>query len=372
MASDPGELNRRAARVRSTVTLSAVIGRDVKLTKAGNEHVGLCPFHADRTTGSFSVNDRLGIYKCFSCQAGGDVFKYLVERKGQTFMEALRELEANSGIDFTDARAKAEWDRQAERKARQEAAEAEKKRLNAWGLWFNAHPIEGTPAEAYLRGRGIDFARLGGYPRALRFRMDCWNSEQRKPLPAMVSAMILDGKHVATHRTYLEYRGGRWGKAAIDQPKMTLGKFTGGHIPLNKGKCGRMPLHKVPAGTIVDISEGIEDGLTVAMFDTGARLVAAATLGNVGAIVLPDAVSGVTLIQQNDDDYRALAARLARAKGDEAAALHHEKAAAEIDRVKNATIATHQAAGRAVDSIWPGRTFKDFNDELRGVRMEGA
>lgn len=371
MAVDTAQLRSRAERVRSTVLLSSVIGRDVKLIKTGNEHVGLCPFHADRSAGSFSVNDRLGIYKCFSCQAGGDVFTYLAARKSQTFMEALRDLEANSGIDFSDAKAKVEWDRQAERRAREEAAEAEKKRLNAWGLWFNAHPLEGSPAEQYLRGRGIDFGKLGGFPRALRFRMDCWNSERRKPLPAMVSAMILDGKHVATHRTYLEYRAGRWVKAALEQPKMTLGKFMGGHIPLNKGRCGRMPLHKVPAGTMVDISEGIEDGLTVAMFDAGARVVAAATLGNVGAIVLPPAVSGVTLIQQNDDEYRALAARLARKAGDDAGALHHEKAAADIDKVKNANIATHQAAGRVVDSIWPGPAFKDFNDELRGVRMEG-
>jgi hypothetical protein len=54
--------------------------------------------------------------------------------------------------------------------------EAEGKRKSAWAMWCGAVPIAGTPAEAYLRGRGIDFDRLGRIPGSLRFMPDCWCS----------------------------------------------------------------------------------------------------------------------------------------------------------------------------------------------------
>ena len=58
--------------IRSAVAISEVIGRYVELRKAGAEFKGLCPFHEERTP-SFSVNDAKGIFRCFGCNAGGDV-----------------------------------------------------------------------------------------------------------------------------------------------------------------------------------------------------------------------------------------------------------------------------------------------------------
>jgi hypothetical protein len=83
------------------------------------------------------------------------------------------------------------WDKPRPRQARQGAArqrardaapleaariEAAGKRKSAWAMWCGAVPIAGTPAEAYLRGRGIDFDRLGRIPGSLRFLPDCWCS----------------------------------------------------------------------------------------------------------------------------------------------------------------------------------------------------
>lgn len=349
MAVDPEALRRRADAVRSRIALSSIIGRTVTLVKRGHEHVGLCPFHADTKIGSFSVNDAKGIYKCFACEAHGDHFSFLEARAGLSFMQALKDLEAGAGIDFTDPKANAEYERQREKRERAAAADAERRRRNAVGLWQHAAPMKGTPAQNYLEGRGIDFAALGRLPGAIRYRHDCWNSELRRAIPAMVSQMtLLDGTHVATHRTYLEYQRGRWVKAPLDMPKMTLGNFAGAHIALNKGDAGRMPLRDVPQGTVPHISEGIEDGLTIAMADPTLRVIAAATLGNIGGLELPEAVSEVILIGQ------------------------HDKPGSAADDALERQIARHQDAGRQVLCMWPEPGFKDFNDQLRGVRMDGA
>ena len=59
-------------------TLSALVGRSVKLTKAGREWKACCPFHNEKTP-SFYVNDEKGFYHCFGCQAHGDAIRWLTD-----------------------------------------------------------------------------------------------------------------------------------------------------------------------------------------------------------------------------------------------------------------------------------------------------
>lgn len=346
--ADLAALRDRAEAVRALVKLSDVIGADVKLTKSGAEHDGLCPFHHDRNVGAFKVNDGKGFYKCFSCGASGDVIDYLVDRKGLKFIEALRQLEAERGIDFRDAKQKADFDRHRERREREEAAEADRKRQNAWYLWKHSAPLKGTPAQQYLEGRGIDFERLGKLPGAIRYRHDCSCAEVGRKLPAMVTAMIDgEGRHVATHRTYLEYRDGRWVKARLDAPKKILGSFRAAHIPIHKGAEG-VSLAKAARDPSVRASEGIEDALTIAMADPTRRVIAAASLDNLGGLALPEAITAIELIAQRDPIGSAA----------------DERFQVQIGRL--------QATGRRVSILWPGEGFKDFNDQLLGKRMMGA
>jgi hypothetical protein len=305
-APDFAETRRRADAVRDRFRLSDLIGGDVKLVRRGSEHVGLCPFHADTRAGSFSVNDGKAIYKCFACGAGGDHFDYLKARKGLEFLDALRLLEAESGIDFGDARAKAEYDRRREKREREEADEREQRRRNAEGMWLHAAKLPGTPAQRYLEARGIDFAKLGRFPGALRFRHDATCKEIDRKIPAMLAKMVgADGRHAATHRTYLDRRAdGAWAKAKLARPKMVLGSFAGAHIPLSKGSAG-VPLARVPDGTTIWISEGIEDGLTIAMAYPDRFVVAAATVGNIATIALPPTVRDIVLICQRDAEGSA-------------------------------------------------------------------
>lgn len=77
--------------VKTRVNIVDVIGERVRLKKVGSNYFGLCPFHNEKTP-SFSVNEKLQIFKCFGCGAGGDVFKFLMRTDNLTFYEALKEL----------------------------------------------------------------------------------------------------------------------------------------------------------------------------------------------------------------------------------------------------------------------------------------
>lgn len=72
--------------------LVRVVCEEVQLRKRGNEMVGLCPFHSEKTP-SFSVNPERGLYRCFGCGEAGDVVSYLKNKRGMSFAEAMRYLE---------------------------------------------------------------------------------------------------------------------------------------------------------------------------------------------------------------------------------------------------------------------------------------
>jgi DNA primase len=74
-----------------------VIGEHIKLTKAGKNFKGLCPFHHEKTP-SFSVNQELGLYKCFGCGKSGNSITFLMEYAGETFVDAVRLLATRAGI----------------------------------------------------------------------------------------------------------------------------------------------------------------------------------------------------------------------------------------------------------------------------------
>jgi DNA primase len=83
--------------VRSRVNIADVVGRHVALRPAGQNLKGLCPFHKEKTP-SFTVSPEKGIYYCFGCHKGGDVFNFLMEIEGLTFPESLRQLADEAGV----------------------------------------------------------------------------------------------------------------------------------------------------------------------------------------------------------------------------------------------------------------------------------
>ena len=74
-----------------------VISKTVRLKKAGNSYIGLCPFHSEKTP-SFSVSPRRGIFKCFGCGEGGDVIRFVMKSEGVSFLEAVKKLADSANI----------------------------------------------------------------------------------------------------------------------------------------------------------------------------------------------------------------------------------------------------------------------------------
>jgi DNA primase len=134
--------------IRARTLLSALIGRSVKLTKAGREFKACCPFHNEKTP-SFYVNDDKGFYHCFGCQAHGDAIRFLTDARGLPFMDAVKELAEAAGIEVPapDPRAQAKAERANSLYDVMAAAQA----------WFEEQlaGIEGADARAYLQKRGI-------------------------------------------------------------------------------------------------------------------------------------------------------------------------------------------------------------------------
>lgn len=71
-----------------------VIGTFIPLKKCGSNLVGICPFHGGKTP-SFYVSPQKGIYKCFTCEEGGDVIAFLRKYKHFTFVESINWLAEN-------------------------------------------------------------------------------------------------------------------------------------------------------------------------------------------------------------------------------------------------------------------------------------
>ena len=83
--------------VRSRADIVTLIGQTVTLRRAGSAFVGLCPFHNEKSP-SFNVVPSKQIFHCFGCGAGGDVFKFLQKTRGIGFIDAVKELAAQTGV----------------------------------------------------------------------------------------------------------------------------------------------------------------------------------------------------------------------------------------------------------------------------------
>ena len=134
--------------LRSRTLLSGLIGKTLKITKAGREYKACCPFHNEKTP-SFYVNDDKGFFHCFGCSAHGDAIRWMTDQRGLTFMDAVKELAQAAGMDVPAA------DPRAVEKA--ERGNALYDVMTAAQDWFveQLGRAEGSDARAYLEKRGL-------------------------------------------------------------------------------------------------------------------------------------------------------------------------------------------------------------------------
>ena len=134
--------------LRERADIVELIGSQVRLKRAGRNHLGLCPFHSEKTP-SFSVNAERGFFHCFGCGAGGTVFDFVMRTEGVTFPEAVRLLARRYGVTLPES--DSDGPAAGERDAMLRAAEV--------ASAFFAHVLwktdSGAPAREYLKRRAI-------------------------------------------------------------------------------------------------------------------------------------------------------------------------------------------------------------------------
>lgn len=155
--AEPGSI---AERVKQQADIVRVVGEYVRLKKSGQNFVGLCPFHQEKTP-SFAVHPAKQIYHCFGCGAGGDVFRFVMEMDKIGFPEAVRAVAEKCGIPLPAWRgaggppsAQATEQRRVLLQMQKEAAAFFTRQLDT---------AEGRAARGYLEDRGLAPETIGRF-----------------------------------------------------------------------------------------------------------------------------------------------------------------------------------------------------------------
>ncbi len=136
--------------IRSRNDIVSIIGSYIRLQKKGSNHMGLCPFHNEKTP-SFSVSASKQMYHCFGCGVGGNVFTFIMEYENYTFIEALRFLAERAGIALPEHELSEEQKRQSDLKSRL----LEINKQAAMYYYYQFKNPEGQDAYDYLVKRGL-------------------------------------------------------------------------------------------------------------------------------------------------------------------------------------------------------------------------
>jgi DNA primase len=149
--------------VLERVDLVALVARHVDLKKSGRSFKGRCPFHEEKSA-SFYVTPELKRFKCFGCQAGGDAIAFTQRYLGKSFVDAVRDLAREAGVDLSGAEDPSARERQQLREVTA-LAQAHFQRL----LWDE---VDGRVAREALTARGVseETARAFG----LGWAPDAW------------------------------------------------------------------------------------------------------------------------------------------------------------------------------------------------------
>jgi len=280
--------------IRARTNLPALIGRVVKLKRAGRGYTGLCPFHSEKTP-SFSVYQNG--YHCFGCGAHGDAFAWVQHCTGGTFREAVNTLAEDTGMEmpFPDDDAfelpKSAPPPEVALSEVDDAAAMQRNQDFARRLWSEALPAPGTLVETYLASRCIWMT-----PEAsrLRFHPACPRKGER--LPAMVALMVdpLTFAPVGVHRTFLRRDGS--GKAD-GVAKMMLGKA--GVICFDR---------EDDEGGALGIAEGIETTLSVQQHVARMPMWACGSAGGIESLPHRPTIGLLRIFPDNDESKRGWSA----------------------------------------------------------------
>ena len=299
-ASPPRGIRRpvheRIDAVKQRITITAVVGRVVKLRRTGREYTACCPFHTENTP-SFTVVEDKGFAHCFGCGWHGDIIRFVMEYHSTSFNEALTMLESNASLEASSASTRARSAKPAATNSCIDSASA------ARIIWREAGGAHETPVEAWLKSRGINPAATAALS-VLQFHPRCpinlWPADTdhrriTRTAPAMIAPIIavsgqrgdrkltLQGIHI----TYLSADGRTKADLGQAAARRIWGNLAHGAV-LIPGKPFD-PWDDVPAQIIrhldapgpCAVGEGIESALSFAARLSNPRLICATlSLGN--------------------------------------------------------------------------------------------
>ncbi len=136
----------------SRVDVVEIVGRYVQLKKGGANFMGLCPFHGEKSP-SFSVSPTKQFYHCFGCGKNGNAISFLMDHVGMTFIEAVKDLAQQCGMQVPEDDASPEDRARAQEQRQKQSTLTDV--LEKAGEAYRKHLKDSPRAIAYFKGRGL-------------------------------------------------------------------------------------------------------------------------------------------------------------------------------------------------------------------------
>lgn len=187
-------------QVLDRVSILDVVSPHVRLRRTGRRWIGLCPFHNEKTP-SFSVSPDLGIFKCFGCGRGGDVFTFVQTRENLPFMEALTALADLAGVEMEAPSGPSS----SAGPTRHDLA-----KVNAWAVGAFTAALQGESGRAareYLLGRGLSLETVSRFSLGLALgepSIRAAAAKQSIPMEVLLAADLI--RSADGGRTYDTFR----------------------------------------------------------------------------------------------------------------------------------------------------------------------
>ncbi|RYM05321.1 DNA primase [Sporolactobacillus sp. THM7-7] len=158
--------------IRKSLDIVNVIGEYVQLRKQGKNYVGLCPFHDERTP-SFSVSPDKQLYHCFGCGAGGNIFTFIMEIEGLSFVEAAQFLAEKANIDLGSSFSQASAARHGHSRAQPQIMDG----MNLLTKFYHYLLVTakyGSPGMNYLKTRAFTREMIDRFQ--IGYAVNSWNA----------------------------------------------------------------------------------------------------------------------------------------------------------------------------------------------------
>lgn len=163
--ADSGEF---VGKLRAQADIVAIVSEYVTLKKQGRSFIGCCPFHQEKTP-SFNVSPEKGLFYCYGCQKGGNVFNFIMSMENIGFGEAVKLLAQKLNVPMPE-RERSEAERQRERD-REDVLQANELAKEFFHVCLTKSAL-GKMAMSYLTGRGLSAAQIDAFD--LGYAPDAW------------------------------------------------------------------------------------------------------------------------------------------------------------------------------------------------------